>query len=1076
MQRLSPPIDTMTTDTRRKSVSNALAKFEANIAKSGDTQCMSFLTNVASNKKKIALGQRRLSAGVGNSVKTGAGAQLTGSIGSISKETNSTVTSSPWESPPASPSKKHQSSRILTAVQQFEKAVSTPHVSPKKQSVKVNRLAVRPPLEEEDPSHTSDKSRNPRPQPQTNYEYDYKETQKVWQTRTGKQRNGEYGKHRSAKEHKQQWSPKQLKKRRLLLQQQSLAQRMPKRGSMGLVGTVSQKFKPQDLYPGVHEHQLDRRSSGLRAFNSTCSTQDTRSNHRRTRRRRKTNEAKLPPARRNKPKRRNSTGCVRFSEEPIVTIYWNPAGQDEDEDDLAQSTWRHDEHARCTEDYRNISLSERQEDQRGGNTVYSLERKGLIQRRKSTGCSRFTEEPTHWLYGREDHEIVQADIPSTQKKAEAKKAREQGLRKPCRKASMTPEEVIREEMKHAEEAVRKGREAANRAALDHPQGIVMLKQAIPVHEDSPPNTPLRRVERRGSTGAVPLAEEPESRLHRKQKIRRELKRSNGLRRERQSVFRRASPSPNSPRKASVMGLLDPLSNLPETFMDPRRFLMGAEDYVCASAPSYVQRKPSFPTLEALDSKSLNTNPNGALIFDEIDEDSDIDNSGHSIKLNGSIEGGLPVLQIDGVRPITTGSLSSPQERSSPEKSENQGAACCTTRPATKDGAPLTKLRSGRAKHAVSKKLSKASVSAEAKNDVCPKGWGFSIVEPGYKVARYVDKKDGNRIKTEVKTGSIPQKAKAEPRARKAAIKNQSMVQEPIEDGNDDSSTSSFDSSSSTTDSVVSATPVEIPKGTQTAASGDPSSPRRFDQKTDPDVTIPHGSLVRVNTGKSKDEPIDLSSRSDKTDDDTSCSSNNTFAERKSTFTEPLLRPGVMRGLSFENDMELVRVLENLQRLPSGDRPIRGRRRTQSRPNTEIDKEILLAVEKAATKNESELPETSIQEVIGHPAAHMIKTVAKMEREGKKKDKKKKREREKKTPKKEKSKDTSLKKGDRSSVEERRKHRTTKAKVTRKESSDWETKKEKVSNREHCSDKHGVKEHTDKRSNSSRPVQSPSGKT
>lgn len=1087
----------MTTDTCR-SVSNALAKFEANIAKSADAQCMSFLTNVATYKKNSAtVGQRRVSvntagsmtipkpshrrASVGNNINnTCAGAQVTGSIGRISRGTDS------WEGLPRPPFKKHPSSRILTAVQKFEKVVFTSsHNPPTQQSFEeVKRVAIKLSLRDGSSNHATTEHRVPRPriQTQTTYEYDYKETQKVWRNRTDKQRSDEYRvRSTPAQEHEQQWSPEGLKDRRRQLQQQSLAQRMPKRGSMGLVGTVSQEFKPKDLYPSIREEILNRRSSGLRSYYSTCSTEDTRSHHRRTRRRRTDNETKPPPAWHNKPKRRNSTGCVRLSEEPIVTIYWNPAGRDDNDDDMAQRTWRHDEHALCTEDFKDTPSTERHEAHKEGSTVHNLERKGLIRRRKSTGCSRFTEEPTHWLYGREDHEIVEADIPSEEKKAEAKKAREkvdgkqrknahQGLGKPSRKASQTLDDLNRKEMKHAEEAVRKGQEAANQAALDHPQGIVMLKQAIPVHEDSAPNIPLRRIERRGSTGAVPLADEPESRLHRKQKIRRELKRSSGLLREQKSVFRHGRTSPYSFRKASVIGLLDPFSTLPDSHMDPRWYSIGGEHHFCTFDPSHVQRKPSVPPSEAFDSclndrtessLSQNANFSGAMLCDEIDEDSDIDHSGHSVESNGSDH---PVRQLDNMRAAAAQeeSASSPCERGSKKESDHEGAVRCPTNPTETDGTRSTKLRSGRAKLTLSKPH-KLSVSTEASvsDDIYPKGWGFSIVEPGYKVARYIDTRDGNRIKTEVTTGSIPLKAKVAPRPRKGSTKKRETVQESIDDDDDDddSSISSFDSTASpSTALLVSAAPVVISKGTTAATSGKLSAARRLDQaQNGPDVMVPERPPVRMNIGKSNDQPNFERSRNDQASDDEKCSSKNAFVDHKNTSVEPLLCPGAVHDISFEKEKALLSVLQDMQTLPHDDRPTCGRKRTQSRPNAQIDEEIRFAVEDAGTKNEP-----SIQKANGRPGTHKTKTISRMKGEGKKKDNKKRNEKERR-PKKGKSKDISVdEKVDQLSVEQCKDLRTAKVKVTRKDYVNTEIKKDTNSKNGDCSDKHGMWEHADGR--------------
>lgn len=1130
------------TSTTRESVSNALATFEANIAKSGDAQSRCFLSNVAANGDK----------------KTD---HLKSDVKISSKETSSTVTAIPTsESPPLSPSRKRQSSRIHTAVQHFEKIVTTPPVSPQKQSVKVSRLKLRSPRESEDPTAaygyqdthttTTDRPRSPRRRSQTQYEYDYKETQKVWQTRTSRERNGE-DRHGSstAREQKQQWSPKQLKSRRKQVKQQSLAQRMPKRGSMGLVGTVSREFKTEDLYPSIHEEVESRRGSGVRAFNSTCNTEDTRSSHRRRRRRRKKNEAKLPPARRRQAKRRNSTGRVRLSEEPVVTIYWNPSGRDnEDEDDLAQSTWRHDEHALCADDYRNAPsyIGHHQHDQSAGHTLDILERKGLIQRRKSTGGSRLTEEPTHWLYARDEHDIAQADIPSEAKKVEAKMATAdaskrrvsprqeetvKGLKRPSRKSSQDQARAYQEEVLHVEEAVRKGKEAASEAAFDHPENhSVVLKQSIPVHEDSAPNAPLRRVERRGSTGAVPLAEEPESRLHRKQKIRRELKRSSGLRRERQSVFRPGAPSPNSPRKASLMGLLDPLSSLADNPEDPRSYLMGDEDHICTFVPLYVPQKPPTPPAKGSDSDSddpskafcSSLRPGGCFNYERNDDDTGIGHSEHSKRSNESSEDDVRAQQVYSMRPGATrgASFSQPREEERGHQSNDSddgGAACFSMRPGAFRGESFSKPDVSRAEPDVLPTLvsdddietddeqapttrsiplpfvSENSWNNEKKpsdDGVNSGGWNFNIVQPARKYTRYVDTGDGGKVKTQVTLGAIPQKEKVIPSPHNAVVKKRVTAPVPVDDDDDDdSSITSFDSSvSSSTGS--SAASFESPNGhaaTSPNQMGQSYSETASEAPMSPMSPIrPYGgrSKVDISEGSKVVELTDLSPCDEKEEgnDDVSSSRKNIFADPKSTLAEPLLLPGVMRGLSSENGEELLMVMDDMKQTPDAETPDgsggSGSFGTVQRyPSTVIDKETLQSLEKAATDDKAELPgATNIRQVTGHPAAHMVKSVAKLEREEKKKKKEsKKKKKERKHKKKKHSEPSSSEKADNlASVEDRKRHR--KSKSTRKDSNEKEPKLEKKSiKKERSSDKHAKKEHAEKRvKKSCRAVKSSSG--
>ena len=185
---------------------------------------------------------------------------------------------------------------------------------------------------------------------------------------------------------------------------------------------------------------------------------------------------------------------------------------------------------------------------------------------------------------------------------------------------------------------------------------------------------------------------------------------------------------------------------------------------------------------------------------------------------------------------------------------------------------------------------------------------------------------------------------------------------------------------------------------------------------------------------------------DDADDDCSTSSDGTYPRT--------IRPQVARGLSFENDKELIQVLKDMQEPAkqtdsASSTSIENRTRGPPKRTSsfEMDREILQAVEKAATTDaaannvaaEAQEDGATIKDVHGHPAAHMIKSVAKQERDVKKEKKKKKDSKHKRRKSKEDSATPDA------TAEDRKKHRKSKSKkdsASKPHKANKEAKKEK----------------------------------
>lgn len=906
------------------SINNALATYEANIAKSSDAQSRSFLTNVASrNKKKKSAGMVLDRPGI----------------------------TSPMTSPPVSPArinKARQNQRIQSTVQKFEKTVAGSARSVHESKTEYN-----------DNEHTDTRTNSPssrkenrrQHQTHTKYEYDYKQTKEIWKERTQKK------KHKPFWTRIQAWTPAKLMQRRQQVRQESMAQRMPKRLSMGLVGTLSREFKTENLYPEYFAQlkrkendtvfvssssKTDRkptsppspRRGSVRLSNSSHSSHGPRRKHRRRGKKTKTKKNDLPNTKRSKAKRRNSTGRARFADEPVVNLYWNPAGQDDpDNDDLAQSTWRHDEHATFTEDYQKDTPSAQQNNYHTSSDetpLDRLQRKGLMQRRKSTGWTRFAQEPTHWLYTREDEEIEKADIPEQQtgdhgmgtskhkahKRNRGKKGTQQGQRQTTQdfekngSITGTPKAFKFQQQQDQDD--------------DREPPIIVLPQAIPVHEEQT-NSPLRSVQRRLSTGAVPMDKEGDSRLHRKQRIRREHKsRTRGLlRRERDSVYS-PSNSPGKPRKASLMGLLDPMAALADDAENPKSYLAGGEDFLFTFAPLRTSStSPASPHRYESGVHGVEpihcSDPNHHTVVRSfpVHDEPRSKPAPEALPNLEPEEGVTESSQRDG-----TGVLKGHDDEFSADE-----ATFVETKTNSKIDSSDTEssVSLPGVKRVVKKSQPRARPKREAKfstiadqalddsiAEIDSNGWGFAIVQAGFQVKRFMDSKE-DIVKEEIIKEDLPQrKLSTKPVATRLAAKKK-PVPRPIDDDDSDSSITSISSSSGLS--------------SESTIGGSIAS------AVDVDAALP----VAIECNKS-----------DNGDEECSSNSNQTFPN--------LFRPRSTRDLSFENDKKLLMTLTDIngEAVPKPStkgemHPAAPKRQVSS---AEVDNETSRAVERAKTDGES----------------------------------------------------------------------------------------------------------------------------
>jgi len=297
-------------------------------------------------------------------------------------------------------------------------------------------------------------------------------------------------------------------------------------------------------------------------------------------------------------KRRNSMGNTRLAYEPIVALYWNPARE------------------RLMDTICNLTYETQETDDVAIPSPPTMYDRGIVQRRASTGRLRLDEEDTTWLYAREDHEIADADVRG------GKHHKKRSKKKKCK-----------EKMKAAKEALRQQSSMNSKSkksppSLHRKMSVVPNAQSSHSKQEEPANEtpsdddtdakPRRRVERRGSTGAVPLAEEADSRLHRKKKMRQEHKRrqrATNLSREGKSM--KPDASEEAPPKASLLGLLDPSMALDDGSDDPSSWLVGDGEHVFTIAP-YKPPPPKIRKTQKLTPRELELDLDG----DSSDEESE----------------------------------------------------------------------------------------------------------------------------------------------------------------------------------------------------------------------------------------------------------------------------------------------------------------------------------------------------------------------------------------------------------------------------------------------------------------------
>jgi hypothetical protein len=128
------------------------------------------------------------------------------------------------------------------------------------------------------------------------YDYDYKGVRNTWTNRTQE----------AVEQQKEQnrWNPLRLRRRRQQVQEPAIS-KMPRRGSTGKLAAVDSSHSMTSRNYRENRRGGRRNSKSIKADNN-----------------------KKVPLRSQKLIRRASTGAVRLAEEPVVTIFWNPAREE----------------------------------------------------------------------------------------------------------------------------------------------------------------------------------------------------------------------------------------------------------------------------------------------------------------------------------------------------------------------------------------------------------------------------------------------------------------------------------------------------------------------------------------------------------------------------------------------------------------------------------------------------------------------------------------------------------------------------------------------------------------------------
>jgi len=240
--------------------------------------------------------------------------------------------------------------------------------------------------------------------------------------------------------------------------------------------------------------------------------------------------------------------------------------------------------------------------------------RGIVQRRASTGRLRLDEEDTTWLYAREDHEIADADVRGGERHKKNSKKKKSVAKMNAAKEKLRAQSSMNSSSKKSSFLRKMSMVPTAQSSLSKQEDHTNETSS----DDDSVKKPRRRIERRGSTGAVPLSEEADSRLHRKKKMRQDHKRrrrATNLSREGKSM--KPDASPEARPKASLLGLLDPYVALDDGTDDPSSWLAGDEEHVFTIAP-YKPPPPKIRKTQKLTPRELELDLDG----DSSDDDSD----------------------------------------------------------------------------------------------------------------------------------------------------------------------------------------------------------------------------------------------------------------------------------------------------------------------------------------------------------------------------------------------------------------------------------------------------------------------
>jgi hypothetical protein len=243
------------------------------------------------------------------------------------------------------------------------------------------------------------------------------------------------------------------------------------------------------------------------------------------------------------------------------------------------------------------------------------------------------------LYAREDHEIAQAEIRKEPEKVQEIVRVDDPSTEKAESSSMGLYKAKLRRNENSVMPVSQSRPSAADAGQSIPEdndsGIELHQEGGNTTHNDKDTAPPRMVVRRKSTGAVPLADEPDSRLHRKLKMRQDRKRRSSIVRERGAC----APKNTGPRrKATLLGLLDPASSLADNPDDPTSWLAGGSTHVFTICPykkpkSKKKKKKSKSRDEENDELDVAAQQDGMSFMDKPQEGSDSDSEPDASQFN-----------------------------------------------------------------------------------------------------------------------------------------------------------------------------------------------------------------------------------------------------------------------------------------------------------------------------------------------------------------------------------------------------------------------------------------------------------